>query len=259
MPKYSIITVCMNEATNIRKTAESIMVQTCRDFEWLVQDGGSTDGTVEILDAYRGQMTHFESVPDSGVYDAMNRAVRRARGDWLLFLNGGDALVAPSVLEEVAPLLGGRNKDIWVGDCLCVWPDGRPPVRKSHPKSINLHHFYRCTVSHQAAFIGARVFEIWGPYNLSFRWLADYDFFVRCALGGVAFRSGDVLVAKYDMTGISSTVKNAGKLQAEWRQVRRRFPLTYRFRRILNDAYLAWRSRRARTNQVHREGCEHGK
>ena len=258
MPVVSIITVCRNEAARIRKTAESVAGQTYQDFEWIVKDGGSTDGTREILEEFRPRMAHFISGPDAGVYDAMNQAARAARGDWLLFLNGGDALADSGALAEVAPRLGARGEDVWVGDCLCVWPDGRPAVRKSPPVSLDRHHFYLRTVNHQSAFIGRQVFARFGPYDVSFRWLADYDFFVRCALAGVAFRCGSVLVAEYDMTGISTTMKNAEAMQAEWRRVRCRFPWTYRARRTLNDAFVAWRDRGAGPNPARREEIAHG-
>lgn len=258
MPVVSIITVCRNEAGHIRKTAESVAEQTYRDFEWLVQDGGSTDGTREILEEYRPHMARFASEIDGGVYDAMNRAARLARGDWLLFLNGGDALADPGTLAEVVSRLENHGEDVWVGACLCVWPDGRPAVCKSPPASLDRHHFYLRTVNHQSAFIGRRVFERFGPYDVSFRWLADYDFFVRCSLAGVAFRRGNVLVAEYDMTGTSTTMKNDETMQAEWRRVRSRFPWAYRVRRTLNDAFVAWRDHWIARILARRERIAHG-
>jgi glycosyltransferase involved in cell wall biosynthesis len=241
--KLSIITVCRNEAANIRKTADSVVGQTCPDFEWIVIDGGSTDGTLEILNEYRPRMAHLVSEPDGGVYDAMNKAACLARGEWWLFLNGGDGLAGPEVVAGILPLLGERGEDILVGAHLCVWPDGRPPLLKAHPgTSLDLHHFYRWTVNHQSTFIGRRVFERFGPYDVSFRLLGDYDFFVRSVLGGIPFRCVPNLIAEYDMTGMSAKMKDQKNMVRERRRIRGRYSFGYRVRRFGSDWIVACRN-----------------
>lgn len=237
-PVLSIITVCRNEGERIRATSESVVGQTCGDFEWIVMDGGSTDGTLEILKEYRGRMAHFVSEPDGGVYFAMNKGAGLTRGEWLLFLNGGDLLAGREVLERVLPLLGGKGEEILVGECLCTWPDGRPARRLSHAGRFDLHSFYTRSINHQSAFIGRRVFERFGPYDVTFRLLSDHDFFVRAVLGGVVFRSASQLVVEYDMTGMTADHKENGIMMTELRRIRRRYPLLYRIRRLLNDSYV---------------------
>jgi len=241
VPRISIITVCRNEVARIRQTAESVAGQTCRDFEWIVIDGGSTDGTLEILREYRGRMAQLVSEPDGGVYDAMNKGARLASGEWLLFLNGGDALAGSGVVADILPLLGERGEHILVGGHLNVWPDGRQVRCKSHGQKLDLHHFYRRTVNHQSAFIGRRVFERFGPYDVSFRWLADQDFFARSARGGVHFHILPVLVAEYDMTGMSAKMKKSKSMRQERRRIRKRYPLAYRVRRFCSDVVVACR------------------
>ncbi|MDD4869629.1 MAG: glycosyltransferase family 2 protein [Kiritimatiellae bacterium] len=242
LPRLSIITVCRNETARIRKTAESVVGQTCTDFEWIVIDGGSTDGTMEILNEYRNRMAHIISEPDSGVYYAMNKGARLARGEWLLFLNGGDLLAGVDVLEGILPLLGERGEDVLVGECLCTWPDGRQPRRMSHGAKLDLHHFYRTTINHQSAFIGRQVFDRFGPYDVSFRLSSDYDFFARAVLGGVMFRCVPQLVVEYDMTGMTARLKGEKDMMIELRRIRKRYPLIYRIRRLFNDSLVACRS-----------------
>ena len=234
-PRISILTVCRNEAAVIRKTAESVAGQTCRDFEWIVKDGGSTDGTLEALAEYRGQMAWFETSADDGVYDAMNLAARQARGNWLLFLNGGDALAEAASLEGILPYLTGEGEDMVHGAHLCIWQDGRPPRRKSLDGVLGRDHFYRRTINHQSTFIGKAVFNRFGPYDKTFKILADYDLFARAAMGGVVVRCAPVLIAEYDMGGMSAELKGSAAMKRELRRIRGRYPWPYRIRRGMVD------------------------
>lgn len=106
--KLSVITICYNEK-NIRKTCESIVGQSWQDFEWIVVDGGSTDGTLDVLNEYRDRIDVLISEPDNGIYNAMNKGIARARGEWLNFMNGGDAFCDKTVLEQVFG--GGSSRD----------------------------------------------------------------------------------------------------------------------------------------------------
>lgn len=117
--KLSVITICYNEK-NIRKTCESIVGQSWQDFEWIVVDGGSTDGTLDVLNEYRDRIDVLISEPDNGIYNAMNKGIARARGEWLNFMNGGDAFCDKTVLEQVFG--GGSSRDgadVLYGDMLC--------------------------------------------------------------------------------------------------------------------------------------------
>lgn len=240
--RLSIITVCRNEVGSIRKTADSVVKQTCDEFEWIVIDGGSTDGTLEILREYQDRIVHLVSEPDGGVYDAMNKGARLACGKWLLFLNGGDALAGLEVVGSILPFLTGGGEDILVGEYLCVWPDGRPARHKSHGTQLDSHHFYRRSVNHQSAIIGSQVFKRFGPYDVSFTLLGDHDFFVRAVLGGTRFQIIRQLIAAYDMSGMSAELKKSSIMKLERKRVRRRYSLVYRVRRLFNDLYVAYRN-----------------
>ena len=122
--KLSIITICYNDKTGLEKTSKSVISQTCKNFEWIFVDGGSTDGSAELIndivnaliaDPLTANLVGYHvSEKDKGIYNAMNKGIRRAKGEFLLFMNAGDCLYDEKVLEKVLPLLS--DKDIYVGD-----------------------------------------------------------------------------------------------------------------------------------------------
>ena len=129
-PLISIVTVSLDDAGGLRSTAGSLAEQTYQAFEWLVIDGGSTDGTVALIQALGPAIDHWSSEPDRGVYDAMNRGLRTATGDYLMFLNAGDRLADPEALQAVVEaLIGLPGLDLLFGATLLELPSGRrdPP------------------------------------------------------------------------------------------------------------------------------------
>lgn len=233
--KLSIITVTLNNVDGLTKTLESVRSQSFQDFEQIVIDGGSTDGSVELIRARTDTISCWISERDSGPYDAMNKGARVAHGEWLLFLNSGDTLATPGALEEMLPFLADEDVGICTGGYLAVWPEGRTSRRKQPVGDLDHRHFYRKTVNHQSTFIRRAVFERFGPYDTSYRIIADREFFARATLAGIRCRSAPVLIAKYDMTGISAQAKISGALQKEQRRLHRLYPLLYRLYRTAAD------------------------
>lgn len=177
MPEFSIITVCFNEAQRIELTCQSIVNQTFQEFEWIVIDGGSTDGTLDILKRYAPRMTYFASEPDRGIYHAMNKGIAQAHGEYLLFLNGGDYLHEPETLAKVFAHEHPLEKDIYYGD-LMLERDGvseRYAIDFSNPYAT----FAKRTFPHQATFIKRELFETYGTHDESFKISADLEFFLR--------------------------------------------------------------------------------
>lgn len=173
----SIITVCFNERDRIRLTCESVVRQEFQDFEWIVLDGGSTDGTLEILQEFRHRIDYFVSKEDRGIYHAMNKGVRQAKGMYLLFLNGGDYLHRPDTLTRVFASGRERMKDIYYGDALFEREGG---FKYHTPKFQDYYsRFLTKTFQHQSTFIKRELFERYGLYDESFRISADLDFFLR--------------------------------------------------------------------------------
>lgn len=195
----SVITICYNEK-NIRKTCESIVNQSWQDFEWIVVDGGSTDGTLDVLNEYRNRIDVLISEPDNGIYNAMNKGIARARGEWLNFMNGGDAFCDKTVLEQVFGNDNGYgDADVLYGDMLC-----QGKVYKI-PDNIDAFFFIDNCINHQSSFIRAALFREDGGYNEKYRVLSDVEKWIVWMKAGRVFRHLPVVVADFDTGGVSSS------------------------------------------------------
>lgn len=205
----SIVTICRNEAARIRQTAESIVGQTCTDFEWIVIDGASTDGTTEILQAYRGRMAYFVSEADAGIYDAMNKGSRQAHGSHLLFLNGGDRLADLGVVASLRPSMNGAQ-DLIIGDYFYEYPDGRCVLRESSRNPVTAHRLYRSALPHSATLIRTGFFKAVGEYDTSYRIMGDSEWFARAILlQGAVAGSVNLAISVFNAEGISSTLRHS--------------------------------------------------
>lgn len=172
--KISIITVCLNDASNLFSTCESIRKQRYPNIEWIVIDGASTDRSLDVLSDYKDCIAHLISEPDKGIYDAMNKGIGLSSGDYLLFLNAGDRLTGPDVLYSVKPF---SNIGIIYGD-IEVTSDGISEVLK-FPQKLPKDFLIKNMMPHQSTFIKRSLFDKYGCYDQSFRIAADYEFFVR--------------------------------------------------------------------------------
>ena len=196
--KCSVITVCKNESDRIKRTCESVIHQSYKDFEWIVLDGGSTDGTVEILASYSSYMLSFESNPDEGIYWAMNKGIALARGEYLLFLNGGDCLYSEDSLAAI--FRTDPHYDLIVGN---QWdPVAGAPSRV--PDVINMRTFVIYGLPHQCTFIRRNLFVELGDYDVNFRIAADWEFFCRALLReGLTISRSPCIVSVFYPGGIS--------------------------------------------------------
>jgi glycosyltransferase involved in cell wall biosynthesis len=193
-PFFSLIVVCRNAGRTLARTLESVAAQTDTDRELVVIDGASTDGTAGIFASHRSVITTLVSEPDDGVYAAMNKGVRLARGQWLLFLGADDVLVAPDTLAQVrAALMSTSGNDVVAGEA--AFDDGR--VWRLHPRRI-----YRSFVHHQATFYPRGLLSR-HAYDETLRIQGDYDLNLRLAQAGVSFRALPLLVARCDSGGLS--------------------------------------------------------
>lgn len=175
MPKISVITICKNEKSGIEKTLSSVVSQTFKDYEYIVIDGASTDGTQDIIEMYRSKLTHYCSAADGGIYQAQNKGIDLAKGEYLLFLNGGDYLIDEKVLEHI--FSASRTADIIYGNLKII---DKGTVREGFsPSTVDLYHLLKGTLWHPASFIKRSLFEKYGKYKVEFRIVADYEFFLR--------------------------------------------------------------------------------
>ena len=150
--KLSIITVNLNNRDGLQKTIDSVVSQTFKDFEWIVIDGGSTDGSKELIEQYSEHFAYWVSEPDKGIYNAMNKGIKVAKGEYLQFLNSGDWLWENDTLNKV--FSSTPNEDILYGNW--VQKDG---ILFSAPHKLDAIYFFRSTLSHQAVFIKRSLFS----------------------------------------------------------------------------------------------------
>ena len=181
IPLCSIITVCYNAADTIAATLDSVKSQTFSDYEYIVQDGGSDDGTVDLIKNADIECLHLVSGRDKGIYDAMNRGLGRARGEYVIFLNAGDSFHGIDALVRVAEAVERNNRPgIVYGQTMLV-DINRYYVGPRHltaPSSLKLENFSDgMVVCHQAFVVLRRITSF---YNTDFRFSADYDWCIQC-------------------------------------------------------------------------------
>jgi putative colanic acid biosynthesis glycosyltransferase len=172
-PRISVITVVLNHRGGFAATAASILGQTETSFEWLVVDGGSTDGTLDVIRAHAARMHAFRSGPDGGVYDAMNHGLELARGEFVVFMNAGDRFAQPETLARVIAALdrAALPVDILFGGTILELPRGERVYRPPHPAAARLR--FGLPAYHQATFV-RRELHRRVPHDLAYRVSSDY-------------------------------------------------------------------------------------
>lgn len=221
-PVVSIITVCKDIVSEIGDTCNSIIEQTFADFEWVVVDGASTDGTLDILKKYSGAIATLISEPDRGIYHAMNKGIAVARGKYLLFLNGGDYLASQTALENF--FSEERHGDVLYGDELLL--DAKVGVLSSNPTPdasvINAIFFVYGMINHQCSFIKSELFHRYGEYDENFRVLSDREKFIVFVKNNCLFEKIGLPVAVFKLGGISNHKKYAQLVKKEMCSIRER-------------------------------------
>ncbi len=210
---FSIITINYNNVDGLRQTAESVISQTCHNYEWIIIDGGSNDGSKKIIEKYEKHLAYWCSEPDKGVYNAMNKGVDKAHGEYLLFLNSGDVLYDKYVLQQVESV--NSVADIISGQVVRLDND---ELLRTYRSSMLLQLYFD-TFNHQGTFIHRKLFKN-TLYDEELKIASDWKFFLNAVVKYNA--SVDILdlkIAKQDMTGISTGCNLSGKLiQAEERE-----------------------------------------
>jgi len=216
-PMLSIITINLNNRDGLRKTIESVVSQTSRSFEYIVIDGGSVDGSKELIESYGSKITYWQSKKDKGIYNAMNQGIEHANGEYCLFLNSGDYLLKDAVIESVLPYL--IEWDLVCGNIL--FEGLGDEIAESIPPTISLDFMYYASLWHPATFIRRSLFRQFGKYNEDFKIAADYEFFLKLIAGGtIKVKAIELLVAAHQRDGISSLPKfqHLNKQERKWAQ-----------------------------------------
>ena len=212
--KLSIITICRNNVDELRRTIASVAMQTRTDFEYVVVDGASTDGCRELI-ASTPRIDRWVSEPDTGIYNAMNKGVRMADGDYVLFLNSGDELASKNVMEHVIPQLG--EADFYAGHYLRE-RGGKPTLRLS-PRHMSARFLLEGALMHQATFTRTELLRR-QPYDERLRIVADWEFLLRqWLLEGCSYKQIDTVVSIFHKGGASTTSAGIEQRDRERRNV----------------------------------------
>ncbi len=228
--RLSIITINYNNSEGLKRTLDSVASQTYRDIEHIIIDGGSTDGSVDIIREYESAnllipnslIVKWSSEKDKGIYDGMNKGIRKATGDYVWILNSGDCVASPTTVEQMMDALETSNSlnsnsliPILLGNILHAYGDGRK-VREGkkvatnastpQPVEASMLTFYSGTIPHDAAFVRRDLFEKYGCFDESLKICADWKLYLdMIALGDVKPMYVDIDVVNFDMSGVSNT------------------------------------------------------
>ena len=201
---FSVITVCYNCKSDIERTIQSVLDQSMTDYEYIIIDGASKDGTTEIANKYTecGHHIILISEPDNGIYDAMNKGVKLSSGRYIFFLNAGDLFHSKTILEDVKKIIEKEQKDIYYGD---VCKDG---FRIRQNKGITMFGmiYLEDMLCHQSIFAKANQCKM-HPFNTDFRICADRDWLIQIIKEKASIQyMPNVVVSDYDTTGVSSNI-----------------------------------------------------
>ena len=225
----SIITINRNNVDGLEKTMQSVATQTFKEFEYIVIDGASTDGSVEVIKRLEPQFAHLKwvSEPDKGIYNAMNKGLRMASGDYIQILNSGDSLVAHDVTQRMISALEQLGfPSILYGNMIKCFPNGKKVVDKSFEgREITMLGMFKGTLNHDPTYIQRDLFEKYGFYDECLKIVSDWKWYLQAIiLGGEKPKYVDIDVTLFDMTGISETNKNLDKEERK-RVLEQLFPL----------------------------------
>ncbi len=205
MAKVSIITINYNNLEGLMKTVSSVLDQSWKDFEYIIIDGASTDGSVEYIKKNEDKIDLWISEPDKGVYHAMNKGINKANGEYLFFLNSGDHFFNNSVIEKNLEYL--TNEDIIYSNLQVVEND--KIFIKEYPEKLSFSYFVKDTLPHPATFIKKEAFEKTNLYNESFKIAADWKFFIDAICKyNLSYKKVNATFSVFYLGGMSSNPDN---------------------------------------------------
>lgn len=199
---FSVVTINLNNSKGLEESIQSVMKQERSIVEHIIIDGNSVDSSIQILDKYASKLSYSISERDSGIYDAMNKGIKVAKGKYVFFLNSGDTFVNENVLNEV------KAKDpkspIFYGDVNLVYKSKK--LRKCHPIQGVLKYLSFEMICHQSIFFCKNLLDKYNGFSLEYKYCSDYEFLLRsCFDPLVSFEKIDTVVANFNMDGISNS------------------------------------------------------
>ncbi|WP_455671779.1 glycosyltransferase family 2 protein [Phocaeicola sp.] len=197
MPKISIITINYNNSIGLEKTIRSVINQTYTNYEYIVIDGNSTDGSKEIIKKYDADINFWVSEPDKGIYNAMNKGILKSSGTYLIFMNSGDSFYNNTVLANVDSLL---TTEIVLGQDMRLGQ-----VHAYNKDTVSILDLWKTPLNHQSAFIHRKLFANGSLYDEDYKMLADQKHFVySLIIKNCTFKNIDLIIVDYDISGLSA-------------------------------------------------------
>ncbi|MFC0605123.1 glycosyltransferase family 2 protein [Winogradskyella pulchriflava] len=232
--QLSIITINYNNAFGLKKTMESVAVQTWKSFEHIVVDGNSTDESVNIIKSFDYKNLNWVSEPDTGIYNAMNKGIDKASGKYLLFLNSGDVLESTNVLAKVHGYFE-KNYSVLSGNI--IFNEERGARLRVHPEKMTFSYLVGNAISHPSTFIKRELFEKYGKYDEDFKIVSDWAFFIKVlGLSNETYMMLPETITIFDVEGVSTQQENLKNIYKERNEVLKKyFPRIYNNK---NDTYI---------------------
>lgn len=197
----SIITINFNNKDGLQKTINSVIQQSFKDYEWIIIDGGSSDGSEDVIKTHQSHFSFWCSEPDKGIYNAINKGLLHASGDYIQFLNSGDWLYNSTSLEKAFAQIDGKY-DIYYGDMVQVNDGGKlNPI--TYPDELGFLFFPYNNICHQATLYKRSLFDN-NPYDESFRIVSDWAMNLKLLFNGSTFKHINQYIVYYDNQGRSS-------------------------------------------------------
>lgn len=210
-PIFSIITITYNAAKCLEQTVLSILSQSYSNIEYIIIDGASSDGTLEIIKQYESGVSCWISEPDKGIYDAMNKGLQRATGDYVWFINAGDSLYTSDIVQQIASLVQKKKvlPDIIYGETIIVDEDGKSlgKRRLKAPDKLTWKSFRMGMLVCHQSFITKRT--IAPLYDLTYRYSADFEWCIRCMKNARRIYNTRMVLSNFLDGGVSTTQRKA--------------------------------------------------
>jgi len=226
----SIITINFNNRLGLKKTIESIISQTFKEFEWIVIDGGSTDGGKELLEKYQQHFSYWVSEPDNGIYHAMNKGISHVHGEYVNFMNSGDIFYNDTTLEEFFnnQLTGDLVYGEWLESI------GTDLIPQFTPKEVSLDYFFKGNICHQSAFIKSNIIKKYG-FDEKYKIVADWQIWVKMLIDGYSMQYVNQTICIFDGNEGISSIKDDKLMKEKDRMLEDTIPPCYIA--ILNENY----------------------
>lgn len=207
LPKVTVVTVTYNAKQYLEQTIKNIIEQDYSNIEYIIIDGASTDGTIDIIKKYEKHLSYWISEPDSGIYDAMNKGIDVATGEWINFMNAGDSFCEQNTISNVINSMD-KNTDIIAGDIYYLENNV-----KTYKKSLSLEQkFKHMFCFHQTMFTKIELLKKY-RFNTNFKIAGDYDFTLKCAMNNYKFQFVNFAIANFLSGGVSETNKIYAKIE----------------------------------------------